>query len=119
MAFLSLPVRGGWPPARSGGGRGGLSVGWVGSRFARGAAHLDSNNRTTPPASLRSAPPLRGGISSPQIQFLEEVVAFVVDDDEGGEILDLDLPDRLHAELGIFEHVDLLDAVLGEVGGGA
>src|SRR6266478_6096573 len=53
--------------------------------------------------------------SSPQIQFLEEVVAFVVDHDEGGEILDLDAPDRFHAELGIFHHLDLLDAVLGKV----
>src|SRR5258708_33450389 len=31
----------------------------------------------------------------------EEVVALVVDDDEGGEILDLDPPDGLHAELGV------------------
>jgi hypothetical protein len=30
----------------------------------------------------------------------EEVVALVVDHDEGREVLDLDLPDRLHAELG-------------------
>ncbi len=37
----------------------------------------------------------------------EEVVALVVDDDEGGEVLDLDLPDRLHAELGVLEHLDL------------
>ena len=44
----------------------------------------------------------------------EEVVALVVDDDERGEVLDLDLPDRLHAELGVLEHLDVLDAVLGE-----
>lgn len=31
----------------------------------------------------------------------EEVVALVVDDDKGGEVLDLDLPDGLHAELRI------------------
>src|SRR6267142_2715513 len=53
---------------------------------------------------------------SPQIQFLEEIIALVVDDDEGREILDLDAPDRFHAEFGIFHHLDLLDAVLGEVG---
>src|ERR1700758_2581223 len=51
----------------------------------------------------------------PQIQFLEEVVALVVDDDEGREIHDLDAPDRFHAEFGIFDDLDLLDAVLGEV----
>src|SRR5688572_5845164 len=51
----------------------------------------------------------------PQVEFLEEVVALVVDDDEGREILDLDAPDRFHAEFGIFHHLDLLDAMLGEV----
>src|SRR5258708_20282863 len=50
---------------------------------------------------------------SPQIQFLEEIIALVVDDDEGREIHHLDAPDRFHAELGIFHHLDLLDAVLG------
>ena len=35
----------------------------------------------------------------------EEVVALVVDDDERREVLDLDLPDRLHAELGVLEHL--------------
>src|ERR1043166_3631471 len=50
-----------------------------------------------------------------EIQFLEEIVALVVDDDEGREIHDLDAPDRFHAEFGIFDHLDLLDAVLGEV----
>src|SRR5258707_10277460 len=54
---------------------------------------------------------------SPQIQFLEEIIALVVDDDEGREIHHLDAPDRFHAELGIFHHLDLLDAVLGEVCG--
>src|SRR5690349_20741021 len=48
------------------------------------------------------------------LQLAEEIVALVVGDDEGGEILDRDPPDRLHAELGIFQHLDLLDAVLGE-----
>src|SRR5712672_4177086 len=55
------------------------------------------------------------GACSSQIQFLEEVVALVVDHDEGREILHLDAPDRLHAELGIFHGLDLLDAMLGEV----
>src|SRR4249920_3419569 len=59
------------------------------------------------------------GTVLPQIQRLEEVVAFVVDHDEGGEIHHLDAPDRFHAELGIFDTLDLLDAMLGEVGGGA
>ena len=62
-----------------------------------------------PVSSRRSRAP------SPQIQFLEEIISLVVDDDEGREILDLDAPDRFHAEFGIFHHLNLLDAVLGEV----
>src|ERR1700709_2778099 len=53
---------------------------------------------------------------SPQIQFLEKIIALVVDDDEGREILDLDAPDCFHAEFGIFDDLDLLDAVLGGFG---
>src|SRR5712672_1722163 len=65
-----------------------------------------------------SAPDKSDACSS-QIQFLEEIVALVVDHDEGREILHLDLPDRLHAKLGILHRLDLLDAMLGEVRGGA
>src|SRR5712671_6905564 len=52
-------------------------------------------------------------------QLGEEVVALVVDDDEGGKIDDVDLPHGLHAELGEGEHLDLRDAVLGEARRGA
>src|SRR3954471_13027621 len=65
-----------------------------------------------------TCPPRWKRAFSPEIEFLEEVVALVVDDDEGRKILDLDAPDRFHAELGIFHHLDLLDAVLGKVGRG-
>src|SRR5262245_33660322 len=44
----------------------------------------------------------------------EEVVALVVDDDERGEVDDVDLPHRLHPQLRVLEDVDLLDAVFGE-----
>src|SRR5215468_1881408 len=50
-----------------------------------------------------------------QIQLLEEVIPLVIDHDEGGEILHLNTPNRLHAEFGIFDHLDLLDAVLGQI----
>src|SRR5438105_3179224 len=53
------------------------------------------------------------------VQSGEEVVALVVDDDEGREVDDLDLPHCLHAELGILVHLDLLDAVLREARGRA
>src|SRR5438128_12380957 len=49
----------------------------------------------------------------------EEVVALVVDHDERREVLDLDLPDSFHAEFGVLEDVDLLDAVLREPRGRA
>src|SRR4051794_41923824 len=49
-------------------------------------------------------------------RFREEVVALVVDDDEGREVLDLDTPYRFHAELGVLEHVDVTDAVLSQAG---
>src|SRR5438034_9479118 len=51
----------------------------------------------------------------PQIQLLEKIVVLVVDDDEGREIHDLDAPDRFHAEFGIFDDFNFLDAVFGEV----
>src|SRR3954469_5568019 len=59
------------------------------------------------------------GACSSQIQFLEEIVALVVDHNEGRKILHLDLPDRLHAEFRILHRLDLFDAMLGEVRGGA
>src|SRR4029450_408651 len=49
--------------------------------------------------------------------LVEEVVALVVDHHEGGEVLDLDAPDRLHAQLGVLQDLDLADAVLGQAGG--
>jgi hypothetical protein len=49
----------------------------------------------------------------------EEVVALVVDDDEGRDVLDFDAPDRLHAELGIFHDLDLADEVLRKARGRA
>src|SRR5215469_5889237 len=45
-------------------------------------------------------------------ELREEVVALVVDDDESREIDHLDTPDRFHAELGVFDEVDFLDAIL-------
>jgi hypothetical protein len=49
----------------------------------------------------------------------EEVVALVIDHDERREVLDLDLPDRLHPELGVLEHLDLADVFLRQDRGGA
>ena len=56
---------------------------------------------------------------APGLQGLEEVVALVVDEDECGEVLDLNLPDGLHAKLGILYALDALDARLREYGSDA
>src|SRR5262252_10431002 len=49
----------------------------------------------------------------------EEIIPLVVDDDERGEVAHLDLPDRLHPQLGVLQHVDLGDAVLCQFGRGS
>lgn len=51
--------------------------------------------------------------------MLEEIIALVVDEDEGGEVLDFDLPDSLHTEFGILEELNILDRILSEDGCGA
>ena len=53
------------------------------------------------------------------MQFFEKVIAFVVDHDEGWEILNFHFPDRFHAEFRIFEHLDFFDAVLSQARGRA
>src|ERR1700761_8285536 len=76
--------------------------------------------------------PVRGGIPGPYqrlgvaadrqqrpARLGEEVVPLVVHDDESGEVPDFDLPHRLHAKFGVFQHFNLGNAVLGEPGGRA
>ena len=46
-------------------------------------------------------------------------MAFVVDEDEGREVDDFDLPDGFHAELGIIDDFDLADVLLREDRGGS
>ena len=53
------------------------------------------------------------------LQLLEEIVALVVHEDEGREVLHLNLPDSLHAELGILYALDALDVVLRQDSGRA
>src|ERR1700733_14730643 len=57
-----------------------------------------------------------GGYAMLVRQVGEKIIALVVDHDEGGEVDDVDLPHRLHAELGIFDDLDMLDAVLRQPG---
>ena len=51
-------------------------------------------------------------LRAPGLQSLEEVVTFIIDEDEGGEVFDVDLPDSLHAELRILNALDALDRAL-------
>ena len=51
--------------------------------------------------------------------LLEEVVAFVVDEDESGEVFHFDFPDGFHAEFREIDDFLALDVFLGEKGGGA
>ena len=46
------------------------------------------------------------------LKLLEEVIALVVNQDEGGEVLYLNLPDGFHAQFGILYALDGLDVVL-------
>jgi hypothetical protein len=55
--------------------------------------------------------PLLAG-RTPGLQLLEEVVALVIDEDKGREVLDGDLPDSLHAQLRILYALDAFDARL-------
>ncbi len=49
---------------------------------------------------------------APQNHFPEEVIAFVVGDDGGGEGIDFYAPDRSHAQVFEGEAFGLLDTVL-------
>ena len=49
---------------------------------------------------------------------VEEVVALIVGDDEGREVLNCDPPDGLHPEVFHVEDFDVGDAVLGQTGRG-
>ena len=47
----------------------------------------------------------------------EEIIALVVNDDERGEIFNLDPPDRFHAQFFVLLDLDFFDAVEGQFGG--
>ena len=53
------------------------------------------------------------------IELFEKIIALVVHEDEGGEILDGDFPDGFHAELREGDDFLGLDVVLGKQCGGA
>ena len=44
----------------------------------------------------------------------EEVVAFVIDQDERREVFDFDSPNRFHTEFGELDNLDFADVLLGE-----
>ena len=52
-----------------------------------------------------------------RLDLLEEVVALVINEDEGREVFYFNLPDGLHAEFGILNALNALDVVLSEDSG--
>ena len=46
------------------------------------------------------------------LELLEEVVALVIHEDEGGEVLNGNLLDSFHAKFGILHTLDALDGAL-------
>jgi hypothetical protein len=96
-----------------GGGVGGVSVGGGG-----GGSRLGGSSRLGGvDGQVQDQERNRPGAYLSEVKPLEEVIAFIVDDNEGGEVFDLNAPNRLHAEFGVFHNVDFLDAILGQVGG--
>ncbi len=55
-------------------------------------------------------------VGAPRLQLLEEVITLVINEDECGEVFNSNLPDSLHAELGILYALDALDRALRENG---
>jgi len=45
--------------------------------------------------------------------FFEEIVPFIVDDDKGGEIDDVDFPNRFHSQLRELLDLDFFDVGFG------
>lgn len=54
--------------------------------------------------------------SATRLQLLEEVVAFVIDENEGWEVLNLNLPNGFHSEFGVLNALNALNVVLSENG---
>src|SRR6266496_3593484 len=99
------------PPERRAGPRG------RGCECERGTRGRSTNGSASPSVSREDWRP--DGRQSSEMELLEEVVPLVVDEDERGEVDHVDLPDRLHAELGEVDALDLLDVLLGEQRGRA
>lgn len=50
------------------------------------------------------------------LPLLEEVVTFIINDNECGEIFDIDTENCLHSQLGVFQNLDIFDAILSQNG---
>ena len=91
-----------WPEARE--------------NLLRCQAPSDSRSKKARMDRPAEAGPLRMGLFADRAgaELLEEVVAFVVHEDEGGEILDGDFPDGFHSEFREGDDFLALDVVFGE-----
>ena len=55
---------------------------------------------------------LLAAAASPRLQLFEEVMTLVVDEDEGREVLNGNLPNSFHTQLWILYALNTLDAAL-------
>src|SRR5207249_751053 len=51
------------------------------------------------------------------VERVKEIVSLIVDDNEGRKVDDLYAPNRFHPEFGVFDDIDLADAILRETCG--
>jgi len=96
------------------------------NRSRRGARHASARRSITAHSVERTIEPRPRGwrsqehdqtAASSEIEFFEKIVAFIINHDEGWEVLDLNPPNRFHAEFRVVEQLDFPDAVLSKVRG--
>lgn len=83
--------------------------------------HLRSENKNPQPfpagdLSNRNKIVFQLLASAARLQLFEEVVAFVIDENEGWEVLNLNLPNGFHSEFGVLNALNALNVVLSENG---
>ena len=82
----------------------------IGGNAPRGCVSLDINRLP----GGKAIPGLLFAARAAGLDLLEEVVALVVHENEGGEVFHLDFPNGFHAQFGIFHAFDRLNVVLGK-----
>src|SRR6266540_3229109 len=117
VSWLSVapsPVRSTAAHSRQSRGRGPLNVAYTRPKTC---CHRPLCSRTSMASSVRPAARATTGDGQHGLAGVGvEVVALVVDHDEGWEVDHLDAPDGFHAQLRVLQHLHLGDAVLRQAG---